>query len=160
VIPEFFPGSAGNVFTSQGTSTTPGTILPAANVTTIVRTNFSGPTLPDYNDNGVVDAADYVLWRKTQGQTGAGLLADGDGDLDVDNDDYALWRTHFGAIVPGAGAVLSTGTVPEPASYALLAIGATLLARGRRTRRPKFHQKGRPQSRPRGILHPQIGAPR
>jgi hypothetical protein len=27
----------------------------------------------DYNHNGIVDAADYTVWRDTLGQTGAGL---------------------------------------------------------------------------------------
>ena len=31
----------------------------------------------DYNQNGFVDAADYVVWRDTLGQMGAGLAADG-----------------------------------------------------------------------------------
>src|SRR5262249_6702838 len=35
-------------------------------------------TVPgDYDGNGVVDAADYVMWRQQAGQTGAGLAADG-----------------------------------------------------------------------------------
>ena len=34
----------------------------------------------DYNKNGIVDAADYVVYRKTLGQTGAGLPADGNGN--------------------------------------------------------------------------------
>jgi adhesin HecA-like repeat protein len=34
----------------------------------------TSPALPgNYNGNGVVDAADYVVWRKTLGQTGTGL---------------------------------------------------------------------------------------
>ena len=32
----------------------------------------------DYNANGVVDAADYTVWRDSLGQTGMGLAADGD----------------------------------------------------------------------------------
>ena len=32
----------------------------------------------DYNGDGVVDAADYTVWRDTFGQTGADLAADGD----------------------------------------------------------------------------------
>ena len=37
------------------------------------------PTLTgDYNGNGVVDAADYTIWRDTLGQMGADLPADGD----------------------------------------------------------------------------------
>jgi hypothetical protein len=35
----------------------------------------------DYNGNGVVDAADYTIWRETLEQTGAGLAADGNGTL-------------------------------------------------------------------------------
>ena len=47
-------------------------------------------TNPDYNNNGVVDAADYVLWRK-----GGPLLNDATPD-DVGPDDYAYWRYRFG----------------------------------------------------------------
>ena len=46
----------------------------------------------DFNQDGVVDAADYVLWRDTKGQTGLGLPADGNGDQVVDQNDYNLWR--------------------------------------------------------------------
>jgi hypothetical protein len=53
----------------------------------------------DYNRKSVVDAADYVLWRKTLTQTvdPAGSGADGDGDGTVDEEDYGVWRTAFGA---------------------------------------------------------------
>jgi hypothetical protein len=52
----------------------------------------------DYNENGVVDAADYVLWRNTlsqQVQPGTG--ADGNGDGMVTTADYDLWRANFGS---------------------------------------------------------------
>jgi hypothetical protein len=55
------------------------------------------PLAGDYNYSGVVDAADYVLWRTTLGSTDD-LRADGDGDADVDGDDYAVWRANFGAV--------------------------------------------------------------
>ena len=62
----------------------------------------------DYNHNGLVDAADYVLWRKTQNtsvQPGTG--ADGTGDGMIDGADYNLWRLHFGnPSGAGAGGVL------------------------------------------------------
>src|SRR5262249_45452443 len=48
----------------------------------------------DYNRDGSVDAADYILWRKASGQTGAGLAADGNHDGNVDASDYGMWRTH------------------------------------------------------------------
>jgi hypothetical protein len=34
---------------------------------------YENPALPgDYNGDGTVDAADYVVWRKTLGTTGLG----------------------------------------------------------------------------------------
>lgn len=53
------------------------------------------PLPGDYNFNGVVDAADTVLWRETIGST-SDLRADGDGDGIVDQDDFGVWRAHFG----------------------------------------------------------------
>jgi hypothetical protein len=51
--------------------------------------------LGDYNANGVVDAADYVLWRKSLGSTSP-LLADGNGDGQVIDADRLVWRANFG----------------------------------------------------------------
>jgi hypothetical protein len=73
----------------------------------------------DYNDNGSVDAADYVLWRNggplqnevpgvTPGQATA--------------EDYAAWRARFGNTSPvGAGSQLQGATAPEPSTFVLLA---------------------------------------
>jgi hypothetical protein len=72
----------------------------------------------DYNASGVVDAADYVVWRKLLNQTGTGLAADGDDNNIVNAGDYDLWRTNFGAMI-GSGAV----AVPEPAAAWLLCFG-------------------------------------
>ncbi|HEX2474233.1 MAG TPA: hypothetical protein VHK01_05785 [Lacipirellulaceae bacterium] len=58
----------------------------------------------DFNNDGKVDAADYVVWRKTDGsQTG-----------------YNEWRTNFGrtAQPPAAGQI--AGAIPEPAMIHLL----------------------------------------
>jgi hypothetical protein len=78
---------------------------------------------PDFNQNGTVDLADYVLWRK-------GL------NTNYDESDYNLWRTHFGQTSPASSAGLDsqTAAVPEPASFALFTCGffMTLLASGRR----------------------------
>lgn len=58
----------------------------------------AGPTLyGDYNLDQVVDAADYVLWRKTLGTSVAAYVgADGNGNGAVDAADYDVWRGHFG----------------------------------------------------------------
>ena len=78
----------------------------------------------DYNGNGVVDAADYVLWRKSLGQSGAGLAADGNGNGVVDAPDYDFWRARFGNVVaPGAGVGEIAAAVPEPATAMLLLAG-------------------------------------
>ena len=87
---------SGNVFTTLGTINDVRRHRPAATVTTIVRTNFIRRRAADYNDNGVVDAADYVLWRNANGPTAAGLAADGNNDGIVNQADYDLWRSHFG----------------------------------------------------------------
>ncbi|MCA9240654.1 MAG: matrixin family metalloprotease [Planctomycetales bacterium] len=65
----------------------------------------------DFNGDGVVDAADYTLWRDTLGATGSGLLADGNHDLVVDRADYQLWRELYGT-TSTAGIVYGS-PVPE-----------------------------------------------
>jgi hypothetical protein len=125
--PAFVAGNNGNVFTALGTSTTFGSVASAA-VTTIVRTNFVALTA-DYNHNGVVDMADYVLWRNTLNQNvTAGSGADGSSNGIVDQADYSLWRANFGNHSgSGAGSgSLSTSAVPEPISALLLAIGGVV----------------------------------
>ena len=85
----------------------------------------------DYNHNGIVDAADYTVWRDSLGQTGTGLAANGDDTGAsagvIDQADYNIWKANFGNIAgPGAGsgsagALPSQAAVPEPAS-ALLSV--------------------------------------
>jgi hypothetical protein len=73
----------------------------------------------DYNTNGKVDAADYVLWRNTQGWSVVPYsYSDGGGDGTVNSEDYAVWRSHFGQGAGGAGA-MSAG-IPEPSTLLLL----------------------------------------
>jgi hypothetical protein len=69
--------------------------------------------LGDYNRNGVVDAADYVVWRTSIGSTGSGLAADGNGDNMVDQLDYGIWKANFGNTV-GAAASSANQPIPEP----------------------------------------------
>jgi hypothetical protein len=76
----------------------------------------------DYNLNGVVDAADYVVWRNTLGDIGDGLVADSNDNSIIDNDDYDTWRTHFGqaGLSNLAGGSLTAPSIPEPAPATLL----------------------------------------
>jgi len=79
----------------------------------------------DYNDDGRVDAADFVDWRKTDG------TAHG----------YATWRTNFGSTLGGNGLAshLNDGThvIPEPTSVFLVGLATVCIVRDvrRRTRR-------------------------
>jgi hypothetical protein len=71
----------------------------------------------DYNDNGTVDAADYVLWRD------GGALANEVADPGtISQADYEEWRARFGNTSAG-GAGASLAAVPEPASLLLLLLG-------------------------------------
>jgi hypothetical protein len=78
-------------------------------------TYVSGPGIPgDYNNNGVVDTADYVVWRKSIGTP----------------EGYNLWRTNYGR-TSGSGSVVADA-VPEPS---LLALVVVVIAAGLARRR-------------------------
>jgi hypothetical protein len=74
----------------------------------------------DYNLNGVVDAADYALWRDTLGQMGQDLAADGNGDGSIDAADYDVWRIHFGNMANSGASFAKLVRVPEPTSAVML----------------------------------------
>jgi fibronectin-binding autotransporter adhesin len=89
----------------------------------------------DYNNNGVVDAADYVIWRKNSG-TNMQLQNEVAGTTpgQVTQEDYNAWRARF-ANAAGSGSALSAPTaVPEPATFVIAAFlsGTTVFARFRR----------------------------
>lgn len=79
----------------------------------------------DYNNNGIVDAADYVLWRKNS-NTNATLPNDPLGGT-IGGAQYTQWRTNFGKSLSGSGSGLSSGAgnVPEPSAIGLLLITMT-----------------------------------
>jgi hypothetical protein len=92
-----------------------------------------GVTLPgDYNNDGKVDAADYVVWRKNEG-TATPLPNDPFGGT-IGIGQYELWRNNLGAMAgSGAGSGLG-GAVPEPTGLALLLSGGLLALAHRRQR--------------------------
>ena len=84
----------------------------------------------DFNGDNVVDASDYVVWRRTDGTP----------------ESYETWRSNFGATAGnGHGSALGTPSqpaVPEPAGAILLLSWAALGAWTRRqtaSRLPKTH---------------------
>jgi hypothetical protein len=68
-------------------------------------TLLTAPSLPgDYNLDGTVDAADYVVWRKTGGSS----------------EDYNNWRANFGQPTGGGSVAGAKAAIPEPTTWALL----------------------------------------
>jgi hypothetical protein len=82
----------------------------------------------DYNHDDRVDAADYVLWKKTFGSTTM-LAADGSGNKTVDRADYDVWHRNFGLTVTAGG--LSFSNVPEPKGWILIAAAVLCLVAAR-----------------------------
>jgi GH35 family endo-1,4-beta-xylanase len=77
--------------------------------------------LGDFNRNGKVDAADYVVWRRSLGTSVTpGTAADGNNDGQVTMADLNVWKQHFGESMPAGFAEAS---VPESSSNLLLLIG-------------------------------------
>jgi hypothetical protein len=102
-------------------STGPTAFADAGVATTLINGTLSIGELPpngDFNEDGAVDAADYVVWRKT----------------DASQAGYDLWRANFGRTAgsgsadhPAGGAPSpSLAAVPEP-SGVLLFVAAFLL---------------------------------
>ena len=99
----FKPGSI-LVTSSQGT---------ASSLTVLINPNAA--LAGDFNGNGIVDGADYVVWREGLGTT-------------YTQTDYDLWRSQFGQTPASLGAGIGSAfdgnvTVPEPAgaTFGLLA---------------------------------------
>lgn len=98
-----------------------------------------GGGLPgDYNNNNVVDAADFALWRNSVGQ--AITLPNDSTPGSVTQADYEVWRANFGRTPPGSGAGAAFGTaVPEPASCWLAFIAVLAPIARRRASRGTSH---------------------
>jgi hypothetical protein len=144
--------STGTLYSTTGTSITTSSVNGLGN--SFTASNMPGrtiytyiiPRVPvpgDYNNDGIVDAADYTVWRDTAGQTGANLAADGTGpsgtpDGVVNDLDYQFWVNHYGATSAGSGAGASAA-VPEPATAGLALMAATVLLL-RQARSPRIEQ--------------------
>jgi hypothetical protein len=84
----------------------------------LIGLTFEGAPIPkppgDFNNDYVVDAADYVVWRRTDGTQG----------------NYDVWRANFGQAA-GTGATIGSAAidwVPEPATISLLFVGILSLS--------------------------------
>jgi hypothetical protein len=69
----------------------------------------------DYNGDDLVDAADYVVWRKSGGT----------------QQEYNTWRANFGAVAGAGGSSESMAAVPEPTIVGLLSFAVILFGQFR-----------------------------
>jgi probable HAF family extracellular repeat protein len=65
----------------------------------------------DFNDDGRVDAADYIVWRKGLGTT-------------YTPSEYNLWRTHFRQTAGSGTGASASAAVPEPETWVMLMFAA------------------------------------
>ena len=71
----------------------------------------------DYNDDGIVDAADYTVWRDNLGASAGTLPNDADGGP-IGQAQYNTWIANFGATTGNGTAAIAA--VPEPGTGTLL----------------------------------------
>jgi hypothetical protein len=91
----------------------------------------------DFNDDGVVDGADLIVWQKAtagKGELADRLAADATGDGLVDGADFLAWQRELGRRAANGGPTLPGRTlgisaVPEPSTWllGLLAAAAGVL---------------------------------
>lgn len=98
-----------------------------------------GPVLGvvgDYDNNGFVDAADYVVWRSSVGAAGLPNRAPGNAGP-VGQADYDSWRANYGnALAAASNASPLGGVVPEPVALGLAGLAIAIMAAvGNRARR-------------------------
>ncbi|TWT37099.1 hypothetical protein KOR34_20460 [Posidoniimonas corsicana] len=129
--------AAGNVYVTNNISELLQVFSPGGNTLAITGSDGSfivtepGVGLAgDYNNDGVVDAADYTNWRDTLGDSVAtGDGADGNGNGVIDSGDYDVWRDNYGA---SSSAAAGTGVAPEPAAAVLLLVSSLMGIKRRR----------------------------
>ncbi|MBL9166066.1 MAG: lamin tail domain-containing protein [Planctomycetaceae bacterium] len=86
----------------------------------------------DFNNDGIVNGADFLIWQRGFGTGTTNATGDADGNGLVNGLDLAEWKLKFG----GAPAVAAVGVVPEPTGLALAGLaalcGTAVISRGRR----------------------------
>ena len=95
----------------------------------------------DYNDDGVVNTADYTLWRDQLGALIALANEDASPGM-VDAADYDVWKSNYGNTAAATSRAASGSTVPE-ATAQLLVTGGICCAAGARLLTCRCPKKGK-----------------
>jgi hypothetical protein len=86
---------------------------------TLAAFSLSPSIADDFNGDGLVDSADYAVWRKNLGTT-------------FTQADYDVWRAHFGQAAGSGAGTFANPAVPEPSTLILMVLAATACSRSRR----------------------------
>jgi peptidyl-prolyl cis-trans isomerase A (cyclophilin A) len=108
--------NAGGAFNTLPVRNFSGGNISYQNLTNVTRIIERDLAPGDYNFDGVVNNADYLVWKNSFGSTTL-AEADGNGDGVVNAADYTVWRDSM------AGAAQSV-TIPEPTAAALVVLAA------------------------------------
>ena len=85
----------------------------------------------DFNNDDVVDGADFLLWQRNFGGAGGLPQGDADGNGQINAADLTIWKAQFGT----SPTVAATSAVPEPASW-ILAVSMGWYLTSRRLKSP------------------------
>jgi pectate lyase len=130
-----FASKEANSLASNGTAEA-GTYAPALLLDAVAAAPDGIPG--DFNDNGMVDAGDYTVWRNNLGSWKP-LENETESLGVVDEADYLVWRTHFGeSFSVGSGA--ASASIPEPSSTVVLLLSVVIVQCGRRPGRWQWHE--------------------
>ena len=133
-VVSFGEDNQGNLYIIDFAVTDGGVFNPLFDTGEIFRIVPITPALAgDFNADGVVDAADYAVWRDNLGGDPSALNGNGSGEPEVGSADYLLWRSNFGNSLPGRSAVDETA-VPEPGAFAVLSLCAGIWLLGQLVR--------------------------
>ena len=93
----------------------------------------------DYDNDGTVDDADFETWTAAFASTTSPFV-DGNRNGIVDAADYTIWRNHLGESIFAGGGVAAHAAVPEPSSHLLelLAVALVVASTGRVARNSQF----------------------
>ncbi|MCO6044430.1 hypothetical protein NG895_10985 [Aeoliella sp. ICT_H6.2] len=71
----------------------------------------------DYNNDGIVDLADYTVWRNNLGGQASSLF-NNPYATNVGSQQYTIWKANYGAVAASS----SQNAVPEPSNLALVSL--------------------------------------
>ena len=85
----------------------------------------------DFNNDNIVDGADFLIWQRNLGTAGGLAKGDADGNGQIQAADLAIWKAKFGTV----GASAAAAAVPEPAASLLVVVSLSALGVVRRCKK-------------------------